>query len=367
MLLLAIGIAGCGRNDVTVYRVAKEQATPQSAHAHHAHDHSAEQAAGAPAALHYKVPAGWEETTPGEMRAASFKVSGNNGQHADVSVVPLPGMIGRDLENVNRWRTTVGLTEVTEEELAKLAQSVEVAGQSAQLYDQAGENPGSGDKQRIMVAILRREGVAWYFKMAGDDELVSQQKAAFVDFLKSVEFHSHSATASTELPASHPPIGNASTPAQTVPVAAKGESKPVWQVPAGWQEAAAGQFLVAKFTVGGSEGAQASINVSTSTGDGGGLAGNVNRWRGQLGLGQLSEAEIGKLATPLDTPAGKAMLVDMTGTDARSGQKARLVGAVVPQANQTWFFKLMGDEQLVAREKEAFSKFIQSTKYPNAS
>jgi hypothetical protein len=61
------------------------------------------------------------------------------------------------------------------------------------------------------------------------------------------------------------------------------------------------------------------------------------------------------------------MFVDMTGTDARTGQKARLIGAIVPQANQTWFYKLMGSEQIVAREKDAFSKFVQTAKYPNAS
>ena len=38
--------------------------------------------------------------------------------------------------------------------------------------------------------------------------------------------------------------------------------------------------------------AKAAVNVSTSAGDGGGLAANVNRWRGQLSQTPWSEADI---------------------------------------------------------------------------
>src|SRR5262249_30134288 len=135
------------------------------------------------------------------------------------------------------------------------------------------------------------------------------------------------------LPPSHPPIGNI-TPA-AAPTSSDG--KPEWQVPAGWKEIDGGQILVAKFIVGGSGRSQAALNVSMSAGDGGGVLGNVNRWRGQLGLNQLSQAEVDKLVTSVDIQGGKAMLVDMSGTDMKSGAKTRLVGAIVPKEQQTWF------------------------------
>ena len=138
------------------------------------------------------------------MRAASFRVAGKDGKQADVSVIPLPGLAGSDLDNVNRWRGQVGLPGVSEAELAKLAQPVEIAGQSASLYEQAGANPGSGDKSRILAAITRRDGTAWFFKMTGDDALVAEQKPAFIEFLKSVSFPA--AVAQAQLPPSHPPI-----------------------------------------------------------------------------------------------------------------------------------------------------------------
>lgn len=138
--------------------------------------------------LKYVRPPDWQEAPPSQMRVASFRVAGKDGKQADVSVIPLPGLAGSDLDNVNRWRGQVGLSGVSEAELATLAQPVEIAGQPAKLYEQAGTNPDSGARGRSLAAITRREGVAWFFKMTGDDGLVAEQKPAFIEFLKSVSF-----------------------------------------------------------------------------------------------------------------------------------------------------------------------------------
>jgi hypothetical protein len=254
------------------------------------------------------------------------------------------------------------LAAVKEEDLAKLAQPVEVAGQTAQLYEQAGENAGSGDRNRILAAVLRREGVAWFFKMAGDDELVAQQKPAFIGLLKSISFQE--AGVQSGLPPSHPPIDGGMTPAMPAPQTSTGQGKPDWQVPAGWQEAPGGQFLVAKFIISGAENAQAAVNISVSGGSGGGLLANVNRWRGQLGLAPWSESDLSQQTRSLEVPGGKATLVDMTGADARTSQKARVIAAIVPQAGQTWFYKLMGNTDIVEKQKEALVQFVQSARYP---
>jgi hypothetical protein len=165
------------------------------------------------------------------------------------------------------------------------------------------------------------------------------------------------------LPAGHPEISSmpAMMPAAGAPPSVEG--KPNWQVPAGWQEVSGGQFLVAKFNVSGDGGAQAAVNVSASAGDGGGLAGNINRWRKQLGLGDLSGDEINKSVASLDLADGKASLIEMSGTDARTGQPAKIFGAMVPQGGQTWFYKLMGDAKVVDSQKDAFTKFLQGVKY----
>ena len=365
-LLAALAfLAGCGQGDIRVYRVAKEAPQPEL---------TAQADAGAvppghpdvPSAapgLTWKLPPSWEEVAPGEMRVASFRIKGQSGQQADVSIVPLPGMAGGEINNVNRWRGQVGQPPVTEAELAQLAQPVQIAGQPARLYEQAGKAPNSDEESRILAVIQRRDGTAWFFKMTGNDTLVKDQKPAFIDFLKSLSFSA--ATARTDLPPSHPPI-DAGAPPQSHPASTSSadEGKPKWQVPPGWRETAGGEMLIAKFLVAGPEKAQAAVNVSALSGDGGGLAANVNRWRRQLSLQPLADSEVEKQVQPLELASGKAMLVDMSGADARTGQKTRLVGAIVPQASQTWFYKLMGSEALVEREKAAFTKFVQTAKYP---
>ena len=346
-----------------VYRVGKEQPQSQSAQAMDpgAVPPGHPDVSAQPPSLKWTLPKGWEEVPPGQMRVASFRIKGEGSKQGDVSVVPLPGMAGGTLANVNRWRSQVGLAPVSDSELGTLAQKVEIAGQPGELYEQAGQGQGSGEPTRILAAILSRDQLAWFFKVTGDDQLVAQQKPAFVDFLKSLSFTAPAVPAA--MPAGHPPMDATMLSAQPADATGSAAGKPTWQVPTGWQEVPGGQFLVAKFNISGSASAQAAVNVSMSAGDGGGLAGNVNRWRGQLGLSQLPDSELASAVTSLDTTAGKAMLVDLSGTDARTGQKARLIGAVVPQGAQTWFYKLMGNDQVVDREKDAFAKFVQTAKY----
>jgi hypothetical protein len=379
--------AGCHRDEVKVYRVAKDQEQPQQQAAPalptdspnpalppgHPDISSAPMAAvplaaeSAQSPLTWKTPEGWTEVPPSEMRVGSLKVSGANSKLADVSIVPLPGMAGTDPANVNRWRGQVGLPVMTDDELQKSAENVEAGGQPAQLYDIAGKNPASGDASRILGVIQHRDEMAWFYKMTGDADLVEQQKPAFVEFLKSLKFPAAPASGgaaqmSPAFPPGHPAIGDTMTPAAASgPVSHEGQ--PNWQVPAGWQEVPAGQFLIAKFTLAGDGGAAAAVNVAMSAGDGGGLAANVNRWRGQLGLTPLSTDDLNKSLTTVAVTAGTAWLVEISGTDARTGQPTRLVGVVVSQPDRTWFYKLMGDAKVVESQKDAFTQFVQGVKY----
>jgi hypothetical protein len=289
-------------------------------------------------------------------------------------VIPLGGMAGTDPANVNRWRGQVGLGPLAEAEVSKLAEKVSVGAESADLYDLAGTAPGNGEAQRILGVILHRDDTAWFFKMTGDAGLVEQQKPAFIAFLKTVSFSASTAAAAaldlSQLPPSHPPIAGTSLGTQNflVPNANTlvmgglvDDRKPTWTVPSGWQEGQLAQFLVAKYVIAGTDGTSAVVNVSSLAGDGGGLLANVNRWRGQLGLPPVEV-----LTSSIDSGNGKMQIVDFTGTDSKTGKPARLVGAIVPRNGQTWFYKLMGDEPIVSQQKDAFIKFIQSAKYPDA-
>jgi hypothetical protein len=302
------------------------------------------------------------------MRVASFKVQAE-GKVVDVSVIPLPGAAGGDLPNVNRWRGQAGLEPVTEEELLRTATKLEISGAPALMHEMAGTNPASGEALRIVGAIQHRDGMAWFFKMSGDAPLVAKQRDAFVGFLKSVKFE---APKPGELPHNHPPMDPPTLPAghpeitASAPAAggsgALSDGRLKWNVPAGWTEVPAGQFLYAKFSLSGASG-RAEVNVSTSAGDGGGLAANVNRWRGQLGQSPWTDAELRQQVKTSEAGGNTISLVEMSGTDARTGQPGALVGAMVTHGGASWFYKLMGEPQLVAAQKDAFIAFVKGVGY----
>jgi hypothetical protein len=363
--------AGCDRDSVKVYKVDSTNAVaavppPASAGVMPAtmpDGLAVPDNSGLPK-LKYALPDGWKEKALTQLRVASFEIS-ENGKTADVSVIPLGGLAGGDLANVNRWRGQVGQASVDEAGLKQSAETVQIGSQPADLYDVAGNSPGSGDAERIVGAILHSDDTAWYFKMMGDAALVEKNKPAFVAFLKSVEFQNPAgvppaAMDISQLPAGHPAIPATTTPPETTAASA---DKPTWTVPTNWKEGELAQFLVARFVITGSDGATAAVNVSQLAGDGGGLLANLNRWRKQLGQSPISDEDAAKLPT-IDATGVKATLADFSGTDARTGKPAQLVGVVVPRNGQTWFYKLMGDSAVVAQQKDALVKFVQSAKYP---
>jgi hypothetical protein len=379
--MLVAAISGCGRDTVQVYQVSTNDAvtaaappapaTPMAPPAMASGSMPMSMPAGLAAPdnsglppLKYKLPDGWKEKALTTMRVASFSAQGD-GHEADISVVPMGGMAGGDLANVTRWRGQVGLGPVSEQDLPKLSEQVEIAGQAATLYDFGGTAPGSGDPERIIAAAQLRGDTTWFFKMTGDATFVESQKPAFINFLKSLEFGGLPAPSTmdmSQLPPSHPPIGGMAAGMVTAPAAPAGD-KPTWSVPAGWQEGPLTQFLVAKYLISGAGGAKAEVNVSPLAGDGGGMAMNLTRWRGQLGLGPPTDADVANLPT-IDASGAKATVVEFSGTNPRTSQPAKLIGVILPMNGQTWFYKLMGDPDLVLQQKDALIQFVKSAKYP---
>ena len=356
--LLALALAGCGHDNVQVYRLSNDDSSsaspPPNAAAAAPNDNNA-----APPGLHWTLPSGWTEVAPGAMSIATFKVPGQNGAEAEVSVVPLPGSAGGDAANVNRWRGQVGLPAASADELQKMGEAVQVGDQPATLYDIV----GSDNTKRILGAMQDRNGTTWFFKMTGDAGLVEQQKPEFTAFLKSLTFSS--ATPAEALPPGHPPISGGNQSAPMMSAESTGAGKPAWTVPSGWQEVPAAQFLLAEYSIAGANGAKAEVNVAQLSGNGGGVLPNVNRWRGQIGLDPVDETGLTGVTTTMAVAGGQVTFVDMTGKDM-SGETTRLVAAIVPVGDQTWFYKLMGDEKVVAGQKDAFTKFVQTARYSNA-
>ncbi len=373
---LSVGAA----DKIQVYHVPKEKpaALPAGHSADDGHNHGPGDghnhgAAANPHAMRampkvsYTTPEGWREAGTGEMRVAGFTITGPNGQSAQVAVTPLPGMAGRETLIVNMWRQQVGLSELTEAEAGKELTAVDIGGTPGKMFDMNGKSP-AGASIRIVTAMAHLGEMSWFYKLQGDDELVLAQKPNFIAFLKSVKIEE--APAPEALPAGHPPVGGGAMPGGGMPGAvttaeppAPREGGPTWTVPTGWKEISGGQFLFAKFLIAGEGEAKAAVNVSSSAGDGGGLAANLNRWRAQLGQGPWSEAELQKNTQEIEVLGGKGTYVEMSGTDSSTDKPATTLGVKVVRSGSTWYYKLMGEPKLVAAQKENFLAFVKGVKY----
>lgn len=138
-------------------------------------------------------------------------------------------------------------------------------------------------------------------------------------------------------------------------------ANPSWTVPAGWVELPPTQLALARFVVSEPVG-QAQITVTVLPGNAGGLLANVNRWRAQVYLGPMTEAELEHAVGKLETQIGTATLVELTGSLPDTGCQVRLLGVVLEHGGNTWFFKMIGQADVVARQKDAFLQFVQTTR-----
>jgi hypothetical protein len=170
------------------------------------------------------------------------------------------------------------------------------------------------------------------------------------------------------LPADHPPIGagdaapapggDMATMANTaVPTA--GGSDLRWTAPASWTPKAGSSMRKGSFTV-KRDGAEADFAITAFPGDTGGLHANLNRWRGQVGLPNAAPADLDASVQHLDGLGGMHFdVVDLVGPSG-----TRMLGAITSNNGNSWFFKLMGPDTLVAGEKQAFIEFLHTVKTP---
>lgn len=255
----------------------------------------------------WDLPAGWQQR-PGEgLRYATLRV-GSHDPPLELTVIPLPRVSAEKekyvLDNVNRWRTQVGLEPIAVSDLAGQTQTLTVDGRAVTTVLLVG--PGAGGNQgagRSMAGPVAASGAA--------------------------------------------AEGAASRQAGQTPLA--------YEAPAHWQPAPPSAFSVLAFRV--VEGGRTlEITVSTAGGD---LLANVNRWRGQVGLPPWTGPELASAVRKIRTLSTEGDYVELVGP-AREGAGQTILGVVAQAAGQTWFVKLRGDSALAEREKPHFEAFVAS-------
>ncbi len=170
--------------------------------------------------------------------------------------------------------------------------------------------------------------------------------------------------------AAMPPAGGAAAaPAAPTPGAPTMAGTPVatasgpglaWSAPAAWTAKAPGSMRKGSYTVKADGVAgEGDLSITAFPGDVGGDLANLNRWRGQLSLGPVGPAEFEAAVQRLERNGLKLIVVDISGGGAGA---QRILGAMVPHQGATWFFKLLGPDALVAKEKAAFLAFLDTVK-----
>ena len=312
-----------------------------------------------PSAPPWVVPEGWiDKPDPSGVRQASYAVTRGD-RSLDIAVTAFPGGTGGELENVNRWRRELALPEVTAEALKGLSQPVRIGGEAGLLYEFLNPGPRSDGKpaEQTYVAQLPAGDLRVYFKVRGEATLAAEEKANYLAWLASVQTGPNPAEPRPAPAAVAPPPDGRPPDMRGAVAPPPATGWPKWSPPAHWQAAGEKPMRLASFDVPGVGGAKGDVSISALGGGAGGLLANVNRWRGQVGLAPLDEAELAQAKETLDLGADQGVLVDLKGAEKR------ILAVVVSRADRTWFFKLSGPDALLTKERDNFVQFVKSVKY----
>lgn len=259
----------------------------------------------------WKLPAGWKETPGNEMRYATLVLSDSPKLEVSVTTLPGSGKLAPDLlANINRWRGQLDLPFIEEEDLPSRTETIEAGGLSITYLNIVGKakpGPAMGGMPPMM---------------GHGDAPQSPPKAAPVK----------------EAPSTDDGAGSTGI---------------AFIKPDEWIQVRATTITLYAFeAVNGKQ--KASITVSRV---GGSKTANVNRWRGQLGLEPLSDAEIEKSLVTFPVGSRKGGLVQL------QNETQAMLGLMIEDGDQTVFVKLTGDPETAAKERERFETFARSLKF----
>lgn len=255
----------------------------------------------------WELPAGWRQLPGNQIRLATLRLG--EGENApEATVIGLPKNDGEDakylLDNVNRWRKQLQLGDWSAEQL----------------------------KQELKI------------EKAGDAEY---------SFVSLTGVSDPAGGMTPPFAGNRPPrVERPETPA------APPSSDLKFDLPEGWKEVApASSFTKAAFRAGDKE----SLEITISSA-GGALVDNINRWRGQIKLPPLAEAELLPTLKDITIDGAAGKLVEIQNVDAEPHQA--ILGAIVEKNGMSWFVKARGPATVATEEKARFEAFVGSLKLP---
>jgi len=259
----------------------------------------------------FTVPGGWTRDDSNPARFATLKLPSTAGP-VEATIIKLGAQAGSDLENINRWRGQVGLGPIGEKDMATATKEMEIAGKKAIFVDMIGPGaPKTGGPFSGMMG--------------------NRPPAPTSEDTKK---------------------GGIPTPPE----------RPTAQIgvvlPQGWKEIPPKPLSLKSYQAANGT---VDITITPLAGPAGGLGANINRWRTQVGLEAVDNAKAEADAKPVPSSAGKALFVDLPG----KGANAKSIAAgIISKGSETWFIKMMGPADGVAKEKSALAELLKTLKLP---
>jgi hypothetical protein len=123
------------------------------------------------------------------------------------------------------------------------------------------------------------------------------------------------------------------------------------------------EFRVAAYIIADESGRQVAEVLVTPLGPAAGeLRGNVDRWRNEIKLPPATAEELADGTKSIEVDGQKADYVYLVGPESASPREATL-GVILRRPDRVWFFKLRGQAEIVAKEKQRFEDFVSSVKF----
>jgi hypothetical protein len=295
----------------------------------------------------WKLPEGWRQKPGDGIRLVTIFVP-TEGKPLELTLnqIPWQGTPQQVLQNVNRWRGQMKLAETTAQELAKDVREIEGASGKITFVDLRGRSGGGG-----MMPPFAAGGGPFSGGPVSDGATRG------------------------EMPAGHPPIGggNTGTPirggAPQTTNAADASSELKFEKPTSWQPGPPSTFVKSSFQItAGAQSAKVSISefATRSAPVIADPLANINRWRGEVGLPPIQQADLEKSTEPIEVGGHKGsyvVLIPEANQVAAGGPARATLGAMVTVGDNVWFFKMNGTRELVAARQDEFKAFLKSVRF----
>lgn len=130
-----------------------------------------------------------------------------------------------------------------------------------------------------------------------------------------------------------------------------------WDVPDGWRaEENKSSMRVATLSAGEGDG-RIEVAISQLGGTAGGIRPNIDRWRGQIGLGDATDAELLEDTTEIRNDPARGLMVHLVGPDAS------MLAAIFPAQTRTWFIKATGEKTVIESHRDGFAQLCNSIRF----